>query len=121
MRTELPPLKCGGCRKCCLGDTITLHPGDDPTRYKTKVVDGKRVLAKGKDGNCIYLGVSGCRIYGRQPMECRVFDCRKYALLFSGWSREKQAQRLATSAALHEGLRRLEAMADTPTNGASAD
>lgn len=82
--TDLPALNCHGCRKCCLGDTITLRPeeGDDVTRYKTRLDGGRRVLAKGKDGNCVYLGKRGCQIHGRQPHDCRIFDCRAYFLRY---------------------------------------
>lgn len=78
----LPPLDCAGCRKCCLGDTITLLPehGDNPANYKTRLVDGKRQLAKGRDGNCVYLGKAGCQIHGRAPFTCRRHDCRQYFL-----------------------------------------
>lgn len=106
----LPPLNCAGCRTCCLGDTVALHPGDNPAAYKTKLVDGRRVLAKGKDGNCIYLGPKGCTIHGRQPQECRAFDCRKYALMFEGWEPAQQQARLdhpRMRKAIAEGQRRL--------------
>jgi hypothetical protein len=78
--TQLPPLNCAGCRTCCLGDTVLLTPQDDPARYKTKRTDRGLALAKGKDGNCVYLGKRGCQIYGRQPAMCRAMDCRAYAL-----------------------------------------
>jgi Fe-S-cluster containining protein len=74
--TDLPPIKCGSCRACCLGDTVKLQPGEDPTRYKTKLIDGRHQLRKGKDGNCVYLGKAGCRIQDRKPLACRLYDCR---------------------------------------------
>lgn len=77
---DLPKLSCGGCRKCCLADHTVLQPQDDVTQYKTNLVDGDRVLAKGKDGNCVYLGRKGCQIHGRQPVVCRAYDCRKHFL-----------------------------------------
>lgn len=79
--SHLPPLNCAGCRKCCLGDTIKLQPWEDPSRWKTKLVDGRRVLRKGKDGNCVYLGKQGCRIQGGKPHACRWYDCRVAAQL----------------------------------------
>lgn len=106
----LPPLNCAGCRTCCLGDTITLLPGDDPAQYKTKLVGGQRQLAKGKDGNCIYLGPKGCKIHSRAPKMCKALDCRKYALMFAEWPKDKQAARLAnpqTRASLEVGFRKL--------------
>ena len=74
--SHLPKLNCNGCRKCCLGDTVKLSPQDDPRRYRTRLVNGRHELAKGKDGNCIYLGKQGCTIQPRKPLPCRVYDCR---------------------------------------------
>lgn len=108
--TALPPLVCGGCRTCCLGDTIALLPTDDASQYKTKLVDGRRVLAKGKDGNCIYLGKSGCQIYGRQPHQCRIMDCRMYAAKVLTMPPQEQAWRNAhpqIGPTLLEGRKRL--------------
>lgn len=103
-------LDCNGCRKCCMGDTIVLRPehGDDVTRYKTKLAGGRRVLAKKSDGNCVYLGPKGCRIHGRAPHQCRIFDCRVYFLQFENdheaFDRRLQGQ---TREALMEGRRRV--------------
>jgi Fe-S-cluster containining protein len=85
-------------------------PGDNPAQYKTKLENGERVLAKGKDGNCVYLGPKGCKIHGRAPQMCRLLDCRKYALIVRGLSPEERAKRLAlpnNAATIAEGERRL--------------
>jgi len=74
--SHLPRLNCNGCRKCCLGDSIRLGPADDPRRYRTRKVNGRHELAKGKDGNCIYLGERGCTIQSRKPLTCQLYDCR---------------------------------------------
>jgi hypothetical protein len=74
--SHLPPLNCAGCRACCIGDTVKLQPGDDPARYKTKLINGRHELRKGKDGNCVYLGQAGCKIQSTKPLACRLFDCR---------------------------------------------
>lgn len=103
----LPSLDCAGCRKCCLGDTITLLPGDDPAAYKTKLIDGKRQLAKGRDGNCVYLGKSGCQIHGRAPYMCRRFDCRQYFLDAERLGEAAVQARLAKPCFV-EGKRRVE-------------
>lgn len=102
---NLPPLRCNGCRTCCLGDTVLLTPRDDPRQYKTKRTERGLELAKGKDGNCVYLGKRGCQIYGRQPTMCRAMDCRTYAL------RRPQLSELsgAALATAKEGRRRLAA------------
>jgi len=77
----LPDLECGGCTTCCQGDSIRLVPGDDPTQYETtRRADGHDYLTKGEGGDCVYLGPSGCRIHGRSPTACRIFDCRRYAI-----------------------------------------
>jgi len=101
----LPPIQCGGCRKCCLGDTITLTPSDNPSQYKTRCRDGKLELAN-KDGQCVYLGASGCTIYGRQPEMCRRFDCRLYALAVRTMEPEMQEARMHLPA-VQEGFKRL--------------
>lgn len=90
----LPKLVCGGCRTCCLGDTITLEPGENFYAYKTISVNGRAQLQKGEDGNCVYLGETGCTIYDRQPRMCRALDCRKYAQLFEAQP-ERRAERWA--------------------------
>lgn len=96
MSDLLPPIECGGCRKCCQGDTITLMGSDDPEAFKTDVVDGRHVLQKRIDGSCVYLAKDGCSIYERQPTMCRVFDCRGYYLSLEG-DPEALASRLARS------------------------
>lgn len=102
--TTLPPLNCDGCRACCLGDTVPLHQQDNPALYKTKLgPDGVRYLAKGKDGNCVYLGKRGCQIQTTKPAACRIFDCRLYALAKRG-SGEADPERLR---AISEGEKRL--------------
>lgn len=109
---DLPPLRCGGCRRCCEGDTIVLRPekGDDVTAYRTNLIDGVRVLKK-KGGNCIYLGPKGCRIYDRRPHDCRKFDCRAYFLRYEN-DPEGFHARLQTQAreAMLEGRRRVRAI-----------
>lgn len=85
-------------------------PGDNPAAYKTKLVDGQRQLAKGKDGNCIYLGPKGCKIHGRAPQMCRALDCRKWALQMEEWTPQHLAMRLSkphNRAVLQEGRKRL--------------
>lgn len=107
-----PPIACAGCRKCCLGDTITLVEGDDPSSFKTRpstsVFPGSigRELRKGKDGNCIYLGKSGCQIYAGRPRMCREFDCRTYALRVTAMSPDDRGSRLLRPS-VKEGLSRL--------------
>lgn len=105
----LPPLKCGGCRKCCLGDEVLLIDGDDPARFKTKLrADGKRAVARRKNGNCVYLGARGCTIQFDKPRMCQSYDCREHAMTVSQMSADKQAARQEAPPIL-EGIARLRA------------
>lgn len=90
-----------------MGDTITLMPGDDPAAFKTKLIAGKRQLAKGRDGNCVYLGKTGCQIHGQAPEMCRRFDCRRYFLNVSRTGAANVAAR-AERPSFIEGKRRVE-------------
>lgn len=65
-----------------------LHPeqGDDPDRYETQVMpnptrpgEGVVALKQRPNGDCWYLGETGCTIYGWRPFLCRIFDCRRFA------------------------------------------
>lgn len=79
-----PPGKvaCNGCTKCCHGDAVRLLPGDDVSSYQTEQhprVRSARMLAHKENGDCIYLGDSGCTIHERRPQMCRTMDCRLLA------------------------------------------
>jgi hypothetical protein len=103
---KLPPLVCGSCRKCCEGQTSELVLGDDPSLFKTKLVDGKRVLKADKHGDCVYLGKSGCQIHQTKPTMCRAMDCRVYAIRrYGNPTNNMQARKV-----LAEGQRRLYAL-----------
>lgn len=70
---------CNGCTLCCQGDAIRLLPGDDPTQYETEPHVHYRdqlMLAHKPNGDCVYLGESGCTIHDRSPQMCREMDCR---------------------------------------------
>jgi uncharacterized protein len=76
---------CNGCTKCCKGDTIFLHPdlGDDLAffagNYKTEFnpLANRRqfALLHKRNGDCVYLGESGCTIYEKRPAICKTFSC----------------------------------------------
>ena len=82
---------CNGCRACCINDMIVLHPemGDDASTYLTEPttnpITGKPVLQlrHKPNGECIYLGDTGCTIHDRAPAICREYDCRRNFLQFS--------------------------------------
>lgn len=106
----LPRLDCNGCRKCCLGDTITLLPSDNPALYKTKrAANGALHIAKGKDGNCVYLGKRGCQIQSIKPAMCRSYDCRQHAYAVSQLPEAAQGNRWDLPA-VAEGRDRLKAL-----------
>jgi hypothetical protein len=105
---ELPPLACGGCTRCCRGDTILLYPEEDPSRWDTVRDDwtGDHQLRRGLDGNCVYLGPQGCTIHGRQPRMCQEYDCRLHALNVQAMPASERVKRLGNPG-LAEGARRL--------------
>lgn len=75
---------CGSCSLCCQKDMVLIHPelGDDPAQYLTKAAPGRPgalMLQHKQNGDCIYLGDSGCTIHARRPAICREFDCRVFA------------------------------------------
>jgi len=107
----LGAINCNSCKICCEGDTINLIEGDNPNLYKTKLVNGQRVLAKNKKGNCIYLTKNGCGIYFNRPKMCVAFDCRKYFLKLQEMGTEALKERMNNpklASVIHEGKKRLE-------------
>jgi Fe-S-cluster containining protein len=64
---------------------VILHPehGDDPDRYMTKIttnpiIGGQAYALRNKpNGDCIYLGDTGCTIHAWRPAMCRAYDCRR--------------------------------------------
>lgn len=87
--SDRAPVPCNGCTACCHGELV-LHPemGDDPARYQTRLVIHPLIgapalaLANKPNGDCIYVGITGCTIHGWAPAICRKFDCRRYVLTF---------------------------------------
>lgn len=88
-------------------------PGDDATLYQTEPhvrFKGVLMLAHKPNGECFYLGPSGCTIHDRAPTQCRTMDCRNIAkvithtkarklhkkglLRFSVWQKGKELARL---------------------------
>ncbi len=79
---SLGEVPCNGCTLCCHGDAIRLLGVDDPAQYQTEPHDwmpGHLMLAHKPNGDCIYLGESGCTIHERKPQMCREMDCRLVA------------------------------------------
>jgi len=76
---------CNGCTLCCQGDAIRLTEDDKPEDYITEphpYIDDARMLAHKDNGDCIYLGDTGCTIHDRAPLLCRSADCRSIALKY---------------------------------------
>lgn len=82
-KTPIGKVACKGCKACCEGGLVGLHPedGDDVSSYVTRKytredgVDAFALEIK-NNGSCVYLGKSGCTIHNRRPIVCRTFDCR---------------------------------------------
>jgi Fe-S-cluster containining protein len=94
MQTEVP---CHACTECCKsGQALLLSPaqGDDVESCQVNVAahpdTGEPVymLATKANGECVYLGASGCTIYERRPLLCRSFDCRKHYLILPKQDRD---------------------------------
>jgi hypothetical protein len=85
---ERASVPCNGRRLCCINDAIILHPehGDDPALYQTVPVthplNGRPALMLDHkpNGECVYLGPTGCLIHDRAPVICREYDCRRQYL-----------------------------------------
>lgn len=84
--SERAIVPCNGCRQCCRGEVVYLHPerGDDTSQYHTREVFnpmtnmmGLALMQRG-NGDCFYLGVAGCTIHERAPAICRAFDCKAF-------------------------------------------
>jgi hypothetical protein len=76
---------CDGCVLCCQGDAIRLEREDIARGYLSEphpYVPGALMLAHKANGDCVYLGDSGCTIHGRAPALCRAADCRSVALRY---------------------------------------
>ena len=77
---------CNGCTLCCHNDAIRILPHEDASKWETIPHDympGARMLAHKPNGNCVYLGESGCTIQSSKPQMCRSMDCRNIAVKYS--------------------------------------
>lgn len=75
-------MPCNGCTACCEQDLLLLQDGDDPTQFRTRLVNGSYVLDHKPNGDCTYLTRGqGCAIWDRRPSRCRGLDCRSFLLL----------------------------------------
>ncbi len=97
---------CNGCRLCCQGNELVLldpEHGDDLSKYKvvehTAVVDGRKKIISAlpfkANGDCHYLGESGCTIYADRPRICRTFSCVAFFDWLGAMPAAKRKQSLA--------------------------
>ncbi len=115
--TEVP---CNGCTECCRSNQgLVLHPeqGDDVESYRhvtaTDNATGAQVflLATEPNGQCVYLGPSGCTIYHRRPLLCRSFDCRKHYLILPRQDRDNLVKiGMSSRAVFNAGRARLKSL-----------
>jgi len=80
LKVATQEVPCNGCTECCRGEAVFLHPecGDNPDDYRVGVYGGRLILAHSADGNCTYLGPTGCTIQNRKPVACYELDCRDF-------------------------------------------
>jgi hypothetical protein len=114
------PVPCGGCIECCRSNQgLFLHPGqgDDVASYEHRTFahpetgEPVHLLATKPNGSCVYLGDTGCTIYGRRPLLCRSFDCRKHYLILPRQDRDNLVRIGASSRAVfNAGRARLKSL-----------
>lgn len=75
-------VNCGTCQACCKHEMVFLQPDEDPDLYpgievQTNPLSGElgHMLPHKPNGDCSYLGETGCMIYEKRPVMCRVFSC----------------------------------------------
>ena len=113
-------MPCNACTECCKSNQgLFLHPeqGDDVESYRHHVLTNQAtgnpvfVLAANSNGQCVYLGASGCTIYDRRPLLCRSFDCRKHYLILPRMDRDNLVTlRLSSRAVFNAGRARLKSL-----------
>lgn len=111
---------CNTCTECCRSQqALLLHPdqGDNVASYETRIVahpetgEQAYILATKENGECIYLGPTGCTIYSRRPLLCRTFDCRKHYLILPKQDRDNLVRLgLSSRAVFNAGKTRLQTL-----------
>jgi Fe-S-cluster containining protein len=115
-QTNVP---CNGCTECCRSNQgLFLQPelGDKVESYRhqtmTDEATGEPIfLLATENGQCVYLGDSGCTIYSRRPLLCRSFDCRKHYLILPRQDRDNLVRiGLSSRAVFSAGRARLKSL-----------
>jgi len=91
---------CNGCTRCCHNDAVRILPHEDPAKWHTVPHDyaaGARMLAHKPNGDCVYLGATGCTIQHDKPQQCYEMDCRDIAAALT----YTQARKLAATGRVH--------------------
>jgi putative zinc- or iron-chelating protein len=111
---------CDTCTECCKSNQgLFLYPdrGDEVELYRHRVVTDQAtghpvfLLATEANGQCVYLGASGCTIYDRRPLLCRSFDCRKHYLILPRQDRDNLVKLgLSSRAVFNAGRVRLKSL-----------
>jgi Fe-S-cluster containining protein len=69
------------------------------------------LLATETNGQCVYLGGTGCTIYDRRPLLCRSFDCREHYLMLPRQDRDNLVKLgLSSRAVFNAGRARLKSL-----------
>ena len=69
------------------------------------------LLATEANGQCVYLGATGCTIYDRRPLLCRSFDCREHYLILPRQDRDNLVRLgLSSRAVFNAGRARLKSL-----------
>ena len=113
-------MPCNGCTRCCASNqALLLNPGqgDDVASYQYRVAaqpgtgEPLYLLATKENGECVYLGETGCTIYERRPLLCRSFDCRKHYLILPRQDRDNLVRiGLSSRAVFNAGRSRLKTL-----------
>lgn len=87
-----PVVPCNGCTLCCHGDAIRILPHEDASKWQTvphPFAPGALMLDHKPNGDCLYLGESGCTIHTDKPQQCVEMDCRNIARSLTGTQARK--------------------------------
>jgi Fe-S-cluster containining protein len=83
--------------------------GDVPEAYDHVTIETShgalKLLRQHVNGDCVYVGEHGCTIYGRAPLVCRRFDCRKYFLSMPRAERRQMERQAKAKIAIFEAAR----------------
>jgi Fe-S-cluster containining protein len=106
--------------ECCRSNQgLFLQPGqgDQVETYRHRVATDRTtgnpifLLETDANGQCVYLGATGCTIYHRRPLLCRSFDCRKHYLMLPRQDRDNLVRLgLSSRAVFNAGRARLKSL-----------